>query len=616
MPGMMRAGTLAGLAVLAAAGCYTPDFPVGLPCSADHRCPEGQTCDPVTDVCTRPTSGLVWRDDLAADFARPGASFDDTVIEEPGAIAPTPYLTGGLRMTGINGARFTTPGAASWAAVADAVPAGRGFLRYVGFDVGYDRPLGVALTDGDDVTVAFEGEIYLEAGSWQFALDASDVGFVELASDGDFAPLIATDDTDTGHGQRDIPVDGWYPIRGAVADVAGLMYLYLEAGGPDPGDSPGWIDPERLRARVDDLSGVALDGFDDPHALSPTATGLRTSPLAATTFDDDLAVGDGSWSLRYAGQVRIDVTGTYVLHVDSFAGHRVWIDGAEQIDDLGYDGAVNDTPPLALEAGWHDLVIEQQWGGPEPASLSVTVASGPELVGQGFPVERTRPVIGRGVRWSNEGCWWEDVPDDGAVSCSAWLGYPDGAQPFDLQSSWEVTHPVLTSVGVELLSPNDDVLSFASPGDLTGAGDASDHVDLGLSHGVAGEWRLTVRDTVADGEIGTLDSLNLTVSYADGGVAPFPKVARFTSGVRDLGAVVSYGPMRWQLRQAARGGAVVWLRTCATAAACDAEPWTEVDADTVPAVTPRQFAQYQVELSGDGDVPTALDWIELPYRAE
>jgi len=75
------------------------------------------------------------------------------------------------------------------------------------------------------------------------------------------------------------------------------------------------------------------------------------------------------------------------------------------------------------------------------------------------------------------------------------------------------------------------------------------------------------------------------------------------------------GALRWSVRQGAASAAIVRLRTCATADACAAEPWTEVALGATPAAAPRRFAQYQVELHGDGDVPTALDWIELAYLA-
>ena len=100
----------------------------------------------------------------------------------------------------------------------------------------------------------------------------------------------------------------------------------------------------------------------------------------------------------------------------------------------------------------------------------------------------------------------------------------------------------------------------------------------------------------------------------NGGVAPFPASYRYVSAVRELGDVAAFGPMNWQLRQASdTATALVRIRTCDTAAACQSEPWTEVTLGTVPDVTPRRFAQYLVELTTNGDVPTALDFIELGY---
>ena len=600
-------------AALAAAGCFDPQPPQGLPCTPDHRCPDGQTCDLATNVCGPPTSGQAWRDDTAADFAQPGAVLEDAVVEAPGAVAPTPYLTGAWRTTGFPGARFTTADAATWAAVAGAPPAGTGFVHVAGFDVWTEAPRGVDLTATDDVTVAFTGEIYLEAGSWQFALYADDVAFVELDSGGGFAPLVVATANDGGGAQRAIAADGWYPIRGAVADVDGPMEVYLQAGGPD-GDDPTWIPPERMRVRVDELAGLVVDGFDDPFSHVPTGSELRTAPLGAMTFDDDLGVGDGSWSLRYGGQVRIDVAGSYALHLDTIDGHRLWVDGALVLDELGWDASATTTAGIDLDVGWHDVVIELMWSDQVPPRLALTVAAGPELVGQGFPLDRTRPVVGRGVRWANDSCWYVRAPDQGSVTCDAWIGLPPGATPLAVGAAFEVDHPVLASVAVALTTPDDTVLALADAGDLTGAGTEGWAEDIGLDHGVSGRWQLRMTDATLDMMVGDLNLLDVTVDYR-GGAAPFPTVARYTSAVKDLGDVAALGTMRWGVRQGAATDAMVRLRTGDTAAACAAAAWTDVAPDTTPAVAAARFAQYQVEVHGDGDVPTALDWIELAYQA-
>lgn len=595
------------------AGCFDPQPPQGLPCTDDHRCPDGQTCDLATNVCGAPTGGQTWRDDTAADFAQPGALLEDAVVEAPGAVAPTPYLTGTWRTVGYAGARFASADAASWAALAGASPAGTGFLRDASFDVWTDAPRGVDLAATDDVTVAFEGEIYLEAGSWQFGLYADDVAFVELDTGAGFAPLMVATAADDGFGQRAVAADGWYPIRGAIADADGPMHLYVQAGGPDASAGPDWIPPERMRVRVDGLVGVVVDGFDDPYAHFPTGSELRAAPLGAMTFDDDLRVGDGSWSLRYGGQVRVDVAGTYAFQLDTVDGHRLWIDGELLLDELGWDASATTTAGVTLDAGWHDVVVEVMWSDQVPPKLALTVAAGPELVGEGFPVDRTRPVVGRGARWTNASCWYTDVPDQGSASCDAWIALPPGATALGVGVAFEVDHPVLASVGVAVTTPDGSTIALANVGDLSGAGTDGWHEDVGLGHGAAGRWTLQMTDATADMMAGQLNALDVTVDYR-GGAAPFPTLARYTSAVKDLGDVAALGALRWGVRQGPDDAARVQLRTCATADGCAAEAWTEVANGATPIAPPRRFAQYQVELRGDGDVPTALDWIELAYE--
>jgi hypothetical protein len=95
----------------------------------------------------------------------------------------------------------------------------------------------------------------------------------------------------------------------------------------------------------------------------------------------------------------------------------------------------------------------------------------------------------------------------------------------------------------------------------------------------------------------------------DLGAASFEATA-----VRELGDAVAFERIAWTTRQAAEPSAViVKLRTCDTAEACAGEPYVEVENATAPNVVPRRFTQYAVEMTSNGDVPTALDAIELRY---
>jgi hypothetical protein len=112
---------------------------------------------------------------------------------------------------------------------------------------------------------------------------------------------------------------------------------------------------------------------------------------------------------------------------------------------------------------------------------------------------------------------------------------------------------------------------------------------------------------------GSITSARIAATYT-GGPAPFPRLARYTSEVRNLGTVIAYSGVRWQLRQARGAQVVVSVRSCADPT-CTGVAWTAVPASGAVAGIPAlPFAQYQVEIATDGDIATALDWIEIDYR--
>jgi hypothetical protein len=147
-----------------------------------------------------------------------------------------------------------------------------------------------------------------------------------------------------------------------------------------------------------------------------------------------------------------------------------------------------------------------------------------------------------------------------------------------------------------------------SAGALGGAGTHSGHIvpptqDAGTS------WSFIAADDNGDGTTGNLTYAGVTIIYTGGG-APFPTSYRSESGVKDLGNVVGFSALTWTSRQ---GTVRVQMRTCD--AACTTETWTDVDNGAAPAVMAKQFAQYAVDFTSDGDVPTAFDSFELTYTA-
>lgn len=609
---------LGPVAILALAGCYQPDVALGIPCSDTGQCPDGQECDPIAQVCTLPTEQLIWRDDTAADFAQPDAVYQDAIVEAAGFVGPTPYLTGSVRLAGIGTDLLGgAPASVTWEQLAAATVAGRGFDRTLDLNYFAGAPRGVGLTADDNVTVLVETEIELDAaGDWRLRLIANDSGFIDIAPPGgDFTRLVS--DLDIGTvGTVSVATAGWYRVRGAFSDAGGNLSFDLEIDPPGGSSSFVSIPLDKLRAPVGDLVGFHVDGFDEVDLLQPRGAALTTDTVGASLFTSnayELPIGAGSYTLRWAGQVLIDVDGQYAFRLDSSQGHRAWLDGLEIANDFGSSSAVTVTTPARLDPGWHDLVIDvEKVSGSADGRLALTVASGPMWAGEALPLDHVRPAVGRAQRWVGDfSSSTQAIPDAGTTAKTVSFGLPSGITPIDIEAGYVIDHPLLDSVGVVLDPVNGSDVTLASPGALTGGGTVFRHASIPTSR-LGTSWAFEATDGVTDTMTGAIELGAITVRYS-GGMAPFPTTFRYESAVRDLGDVVGMGPLTWGLRQGS--AATVRFRTCDQAAACASEAWVDVASGETPNVPPRRFAQYSVAIGTDGDVPTALDWIEVAYSA-
>lgn len=604
----MRPTLLAGVLLV---GCYNPDAPYAVACSENGECPNGQLCDVDTNTCLPPLT--VWRDDTAADFGQTGAVLNDAAIEPAGFVGPAAYLTGRFKLTGIANALVTNPNT-PWDKIAGAPVAGVGFTRDLSMDFGIDTPEGLRLTSGDDITVAVEGELYLDApGVWGFELDANDVAFVDIAPpSGDFKRVV-TSERATETGTFDVATPGWYRVRAAFSDASGSMSFQLRT---DPPNRPGGFrdfTSDQIRARVDDLAGYVADGFGFGYLTDYDATALVADSLDSS-YDSDpfgLLLGTSTWSMRWSGQVQFDAGGDYVFHIESHRGHRMWIDGKLVADAFLNTDQQSTTMPVTLAAGWHDVVVDLTKNGDNnPSRLSVRVESGPAWAGQPIPADHVRPVMGRSVRWaSDENATDVAVPDAGSASRTLAIDWPSNAVPIAIETAYEINHTAQAQMSVVVDPPAGANQTLLAAGGLTGTGRAVDYASLPSADGGAG-WTFIASDSTLDAVTGVLSHAAVTIVYA-GGTPPFPTSFRYESHVRELGDVIAFGVLRYQLRQTET--ATVQVRTCDTADACASEPWSEVANGAKPSVAPRRFAQYAVELATDGDHPTALDWIELAY---
>ncbi|MFN0253322.1 MAG: PA14 domain-containing protein [Kofleriaceae bacterium] len=563
-----------------------------------------------------------WKDDAVADFT---GTLAGAVIEAPGSIVSSAYYTGGLLWRASNTMTFDSGANTTWATVSVFTQTGKvAVTRSTSLAFGADTPPSVGLTDPDTFSMWFEGEVYLDAGTHTFEILVDDHGFVELAPSptAAFQRVASCDFPTAATGTFVANTANWYPIRFAASEGAGESLIQLRVMGPNlPTLQP--IPRHRLRATVSGITGLVQSGFDDGHLLgdvehtidqvTPTNTDWNTGnpgDLGMTASDD--------FSVRWSGQLRIDVAGTYTFRYVTDDGQRLWIDGQRLLD--AWDDTTHDqtTSPITLTAGWHDIVVDQtERGGGAIAVLYV--ASGPELANQTLPLDRLRPVEGRQRRWEG-GVDRTDraIPDlASAPDSTVVLTAPTGATVAGIDVSYSFSHTYWSDVEIRLVAPNGAtaLIRDNSGGNTSGVELQRLYTTALDGAPVAGTWGLRATDTIGS-DTGTLLDFQITTHYA-GGEAPIAPTSTYESQVKDLGADVdAITRIAWVEQLSAGSDIAVRMRTCATQAACASEAWSAPITDPaggVPAVMPRQFAQYRVEITTNGTQGARLDELSVSY---
>lgn len=590
------------------AACFSPSPPEGLPCGEGQTCPEGQTCDIVSNECGPPSEALFWREDTAAELS---AGSGDATIEPQGFLSPAAYLTGVVRVAGYDGLHDAEP----FDTVAAGIRTGVAVQRSLRIQYQATNPPGLGLADPDNATVLIDGEIELEAaGNWRFQLTANDRGYFEIASPGGDFERIA-DDVNTGTvGTFVVTTPGWHRFRAAFQDAAQFFDYDLVYDPPNVnGGAFRDIPTDRLRVRYEGIGdGLVVDGFEHANLVLLDGTVIDQTPLQDLPLDTnpfELPIGTG-FTVRWSGQFLIDEPGDYVFAVGSPNGHRLFVDGAALVDEFG--GATSSTTePVTLAAGWHDLVLDTNKGGPA-GTLSLIVESGPQFAGGPLPSDHLRPVIGRGARFvADRALTAVALPDGTGVSAnrSLTLDVPDTlVTARDLRAAIELSGDDLSSVSLVIDPPAGPNIPVVAVGDLTGTSElVAEHLPI-ASFGT--NWLFVGTDTIADMLTDEITAAFLTLIY-DGGVAPFALTSRYESAVHELGDAVAFERVAWTVRGPAEA-IKVSLRTCDTAD-CAGEAYVEVTNTSVPSLTPRPFAQYLVEITSDGDTSPAIDAFELRY---
>ena len=606
--------TLAAALAVAQFGCYSPDVPFGIPCGpGTGTCPSGQVCDMLSGTCLPPTEQREWRDDSAADFAQPGSTLENATIEAAGFIGPMPYLTGRLRYTGLPTDTIDDETTAAWPDVSAGTPTGRS-VGGLSFDWGAGIPPGLGFTSDDDITILVEGEIELDtAGTWRFELTANDGGLVQLAAPGseDYTTVV-TDSSGPTVGTYNVAAPGWFKVRAAVGDSMQVMRFRVRFDAPGGGVVFREVPSDKLRTRVDDLTGFVVDAFDDGFMLNHVASTLVSQASDVTIAPDPfgIEVGGANWTLHFAGQILIEEGGDYAFRIQTHQGARVWIDGAQVANAMGTTDVDVTTPPMLLTVGWHDVVADvmKDGGPPDDGKLTLTVVSGPALAGQTIPADHIRPVEGRGVRWTQTMDGNPTTIADGAtITRTQSLDLPANMTPIAIEQGVRFDHPFRAEVSLALDPPVGSTIPLLAVGGATGAGTYALHSPVPASSaGTTFSW--IAGDSLADGVVGEVTYTALTL-VCSGGIAPFPTTYRYESAVKDLGDVLAFGGAGWKARLVSPE--TVEVRLCDEPAACAAEPWVNIQLDGMPA--PRRYMQYAVTQATNGDVASGLDWIYFRY---
>lgn len=620
----------ASVAALTACAQADGDAAVDAPRAPDGATPDAEVPDAAPDA--EPPDAMTidaaiearsFTDDAFADFQ--GAAASEAVVEGWGAIAPVAYYTGGLLQRGSDAGYFTDGTTATWTDVLGYTATGRAAIAWHGAaSWATDTPPSVGLTDGDFWTQWFEGEIWLEAGAWTFYLLVDDHGFVEIAAPGttDFVRVTSANWPDEASGTFTAAAAGWHPFRFAIAEQqVDALYQLRFAG---PGVAAQVVPRHRFRARVDALQGMLLAGFDDARGVGDVDTTIDAIGPANTGWgtgnpgDLGMTAAD-TFSVRWTGQFRIDVAGTYTFRYVTDDGQRLWIDGIKVLDTWspGDVTANNVTGGITLAPGWHDLVVEQteQGGG---ASAVLTVESGPELAGQPLPVFRLRPVEGRADRLS-AGVNRTDVaiPDVSTVSSSVAVTAPSNAVVTSVDLAFQFTHTYKGDMTFRLRAPNGQEVTVVDfSGDPGGEPWTERYVVTGFTAAPAGgTWTLYAQDA-ASADTGTLLDVEISPHWS-GGEPPIPPASWWESSVRDLGdGVVSIDTVSWAERLPTGADLAVRVRTCAAPPDCASAAWSTplTTSGGNPGVPAARYLQYRVDLTSDGDHAPALESLTVDYR--
>lgn len=570
---------------------------------------------------------VVLVDDTAAEFAA-NVTLTDAVIAPRGVIEPAAVVLGGLHARAyagnLLGDNDTWDTAIAEAAGADAL--GEGY-RQVPADWAPtvpNRPRGLGIEGTDNWTVHYDGEILLPAGTVALELDANDRAIAYVALDGmTFGPRLFSKDSPQQQ-MLDVPAAGWYPIRVAMSQGGGSADLAITLR-PAFGNAIV-VDGARLRARVTAAPGLLAFAFGDralsvPLGESAVATAAGSFGTAAPALDLDVPAD--LFSMRYAGQLRIDTAGTYTFAVDvgtdTSDGFRLWIDGALVANHWASLPDVL-TASLTLTEGWHDVLLDHAEN-TGSASVELRMA-GPGITDGPIPTAMLRPAVAFGLTASFIGATPTPLVDasvngPSTTTVQAPLIGPPGAVMDAVDIGLGIANQRMSDLTADVIDCHGSTpLPLpAQPG----------YVYLAARTDCAGTavmppptWGYRVIDSVVGNDLAYVASIPglyfplVVATYHGGDRLPYAPAMTFVSTPRPITGATAWGKVGLTADLA---GATLTLdiRTAADAAALETAEWITVADQQVPRGRPSELLQYRLSVAGTGWQRATIDRVEIRY---
>ncbi|WP_171017244.1 PA14 domain-containing protein [Maribacter sp. ACAM166] len=248
-------------------------------------------------------------------------------------------------------------------------------------------------------------------------------------------------------------------------------------------------------------SGSTVDNIPTTGALS---TGVINT-FNVSTLQNSVDPGDtDSFAIRYSGSINISNSGSYTFYTSSDDGSKLYIDGAQIVDNDGNHGNRERSGTVTLTSGIHSIQVLffENAGG---QSLQVQY-QGPSISKQNLPFS---------ILSTNMGC---DIDGDGLINSldldSDGDGIPDHVEAQTTAGYLAPTGADANNDGLDNAYGTNGLISVDTDGDGTPDFLDTNSDNEGSNDTVEAEITLSGSDSDSDGLDNTIDTTN---GYADPG---------------------------------------------------------------------------------------------------